>query len=63
LGGLKASADSEVLDISGNVIAGLFAAGACASTIAQDGPGYASGLMLGPASYFGRIAGENAARI
>lgn len=61
LGGLKVSADSEVLDINGNAIAGLFAAGACASTIAQDGPGYASGLMLGPASYFGRIAGENAA--
>lgn len=61
LGGLKTSADTEVLDTAGNVIPGLFAAGACVSSIAQDGRGYASGLMLGPASYFGRIAGENAA--
>ena len=61
LGGLKTSSDAEVLDTDGNVIAGLFAAGACVSSIAQDGRGYASGLMLGPASYFGRVAGENAA--
>jgi len=62
LGGLKTTADTEVLDSSGNVIPALFAAGACVSSIAQDGRGYASGLMLGPASYFGRVAGENAAR-
>ena len=62
LGGLRTSADTQVLDSSGKAIPGLYAAGACASTIAQDGRGYASGLMLGPASYFGRVAGENAAR-
>lgn len=62
LGGLKTTADAQVLDAEGEVIPGLFAAGACVSSIAQDGRGYASGLMLGPASYFGRVAGENAAR-
>lgn len=62
LGGLKTTADAEVLDAAGEAIPGLFAAGACVSSIAQDGRGYASGLMLGPASYFGRVAGENAAR-
>jgi succinate dehydrogenase/fumarate reductase flavoprotein subunit len=61
LGGLQASADAEVLDGAGRPIAGLYAAGACVSTIPQDGKGYASGLSLGPASYFGRVAGRSAA--
>jgi succinate dehydrogenase/fumarate reductase flavoprotein subunit len=63
LGGLKTTADAQVLNQAGEPIPGLFAAGACVSSIAQDGRGYASGLMLGPASYFGRVAGENAARL
>ncbi len=61
LGGLKVTARSEVLDTHGSTIPGLFAAGACASTIPQDGKGYASGLSLGPASFFGRVAGRVAA--
>ena len=36
-------------------------AGACASTLAQDSYGYASGLSLGEASFFGRQAGVHAA--
>ena len=55
-------ADTRVLSADGAVVPGLFAAGACVSSISQDGKGYASGLMLGPASYFGRVAGQNAAR-
>jgi len=51
-----------VLDTQGQVIPGFYAAGACASSIPQDGKGYASGLSLGPGSYFGRVAGKNAAR-
>ncbi len=62
LGGLKVSARAEVLDANGTAIPGLLAAGACACTIPQDGKGYASGLSLGPASFFGRIAGQQAAQ-
>ena len=43
------------------MIAGLYAAGACAVNIAQDGKGYASGTQLAEGSYFGRRAGRHAA--
>ena len=46
----------------GTVIPGLYAAGACASNIAQDGKGYSSGTQLGEGSFFGRRAGRHAAR-
>lgn len=62
MGGLKVSVDGEVLREDGSVIAGLYAAGACASNIAQDGMGYASGTQLGEGSFFGRRAGTHAAR-
>jgi succinate dehydrogenase/fumarate reductase flavoprotein subunit len=62
MGGLKVSVDGEVLREDGSAIAGLYAAGACASNIAQDGKGYASGTQLGEGSFFGRRAGEHAAR-
>ncbi|MCY3640506.1 MAG: FAD-dependent oxidoreductase [Gammaproteobacteria bacterium] len=61
LGGLRTTADAAVLDRDGKVIPGLYAAGACVSSIPQDGRSYASGLSLGPGSYFGRVAGRNAA--
>lgn len=61
MGGLTVSLDGEVLRADGSVIAGLYAAGACASNIAQDGEGYASGVQLGEGSYFGRRAGTHAA--
>ena len=44
-----------------SVVAGLYAVGACASNIAQDGKGYASGTQLGEGSFFGRRAGTHAA--
>ena len=44
------------------VVPGLYAVGACASNIAQDGKGYASGTQLGEGSFFGRRAGTHAAR-
>jgi succinate dehydrogenase/fumarate reductase flavoprotein subunit len=62
LGGLKVSVDGEVLDVDGGAIAGLYAAGACASNIAQDGRGYSSGTCLGEASFFGRRAGRHLGR-
>ncbi|MGV0746418.1 FAD-binding protein [Mycolicibacterium sp. XJ870] len=61
MGGLSVSIDGEVLREDGSVIPGLYAAGACASNIAQDGKGYASGTQLGEGSFFGRRAGAHAA--
>jgi len=61
VGGLATSVDGEVLGEDGSVIPGLYAAGACASNIAQDGKGYASGTQLGEGSFFGRRAGAHAA--
>ena len=62
IGGLAVSVDGEVLREDGSVIPGLYAAGACASNIAQDGKGYASGTQLGEGSFFGRRAGAHAAK-
>jgi 3-oxo-5alpha-steroid 4-dehydrogenase len=62
VGGLATSVDAQVLREDGSVIPGLYAAGACASNIAQDGKGYASGTQLGEGSFFGRRAGAHAAR-
>jgi succinate dehydrogenase/fumarate reductase flavoprotein subunit len=61
LGGLRVSADGEVLRENGGAIAGLYAAGACAANIAQDGAGYSSGTCIGESSFFGRRAGRHAA--
>jgi len=62
VGGLATTLDGQVLTDGGSVIPGLYAAGACASNIAQDGKGYASGTQLGEGSFFGRRAGAHAAR-
>jgi 3-oxo-5alpha-steroid 4-dehydrogenase len=61
LGGLSVSVDAEVLDATGRPVPGLYAAGACASNIAQDSRGYASGTCIGEASFFGRRGGRHAA--
>ncbi len=63
LGGLRVSKDAEVIRAgSGTAIPGLYAVGACASNIAQDGAGYSSGTCLGEATFFGRRAGRHAAQ-
>ena len=61
VGGLATSVDGEVLRADGSAVPGLYAAGACAANIAQDGKGYASGTQLGEGSFFGRRAGAHAA--
>ena len=61
VGGLATDINGEVLREDGSVIVGLYAAGACASNIAQDGKGYSSGTQLGEGSFFGRRAGAHAA--
>ncbi len=60
LGGLKVSTNAQVLREDGTPISGLYAAGACASNIAQDSNGYSSGTCMGEASYFARRAGFHA---
>jgi 3-oxo-5alpha-steroid 4-dehydrogenase len=61
LGGLRCTVDGQVQRADGSVIAGLYAAGACAANIAQDSKGYSSGTQLGEGSFFGRRAGRHAA--
>lgn len=61
LGGLDVSVDAEVLRENGEPIPGLYAAGAGASNIAQDGAGYSSGTCIGEATFFGRRGGRHAA--
>jgi 3-oxo-5alpha-steroid 4-dehydrogenase len=60
LGGLRTSADSEVLDVNSKVIPGLFAAGRVTSGLAVNG--YCSGISLGDGTFFGRRAGLTAAK-
>ncbi|WP_280477275.1 FAD-binding protein [Nocardia asiatica] len=61
LGGLRTTVEGQVVDSGGVAVPGLYAAGACAPSLAQDGKGYASGTQLGSGSYFGRRAGRHAA--
>ncbi|MFP8877872.1 MAG: FAD-binding protein, partial [Myxococcota bacterium] len=60
LGGLHTQADGEVLTPEGKPVPGLYAAGRTTSGIAAVG--YVSGISLGDASFFGRLAGRSAAR-
>lgn len=61
LGGLRTGLNGEVLDKRNEAIPGLYAVGASAAHIPRSGKSYASGLSLGPGSYFGRRAGRHAA--
>jgi 3-oxo-5alpha-steroid 4-dehydrogenase len=60
-GGLRVDPHGRLLRADSSVVGGVYAAGACASNIATDGKGYASGTQLGEASFFGRRAGRHAA--
>jgi len=59
LGGLHTRVDGAVLDLDGEPIPGLYAAGRTTSGVAAQG--YASGLSLGDSTFFGRLAGLYAA--
>jgi 3-oxo-5alpha-steroid 4-dehydrogenase len=61
LGGLAVRASGEVLDPDGAVVPGLYAAGRCSAGLPREGRSYASGLSIGDASFFGRLAGRCAA--
>ncbi len=58
-GGLAVDTDMAVLDVFGEPIPGLFAAGE--TTGGFHGIGYMSGTFVGMALIFGRVAGRNAA--
>jgi len=60
LGGLTTDPASRVLDAQGAPVPGLYAAGRTTAGIAAHG--YVSGISLGDGSFFGRMAGESAAR-
>jgi 3-oxo-5alpha-steroid 4-dehydrogenase len=59
LGGLRTDVDGAVLDVDGEAIPGLYAAGRTTAGLAAGG--YASGISLGDGSFFGRRAGRSAA--
>lgn len=61
LGGLATNENGQALDSEGHPVRGLYAAGASAAHFPQSGAEYASGMSLGPGSYFGRRAGRHAA--
>ena len=58
-GGLETTVDGGVLDLNGDAIPGLFAAGRTTSGVCSFG--YASGLSIGDSTMFGRFAGASAA--
>ncbi|WP_067847239.1 FAD-dependent oxidoreductase [Nocardia lijiangensis] len=60
LGGLRTDLDSRVLHVSGEPIAGLYAAGRCTSGLCAGG--YVSGASLGDGSFYGRRAGVAVAK-
>jgi len=62
-GGLRVDSHGRLLRADGSIVGSAYAAGACASNIATDGKGYASGTQLGEASFFGRRAGRHAASL
>jgi 3-oxo-5alpha-steroid 4-dehydrogenase len=59
LGGLHTLPTGEVLDLAGDPIPGLYAAGRTTSGVSAQG--YCSGLSLGDSTLFGRFAGRSAA--
>ena len=61
MGGLETKVTGEVLDLNGNVIPGLYAAGRTASGVPTSGEGYSSGTSVGDATFSGRKAGYAAA--
>ncbi|MFQ5697512.1 MAG: FAD-dependent oxidoreductase [Myxococcota bacterium] len=61
LGGLDTLPTGEVRAVDGRVIPGLYAAGRTACGVPRSAAGYASGLSVGDATFFGRVAGGRAA--
>lgn len=63
LGGLDTLPTGEVLSPDREPIPGLFAAGRTAAGIPRTGEGYASGMSVADATFFGRLAGRRIAQL
>jgi succinate dehydrogenase/fumarate reductase flavoprotein subunit len=61
LGGLDTLPTGEVLTMDKQIISGLYAAGRTACGVPRTAAGYASGLSVGDATFFGRVAGRRMA--
>ena len=61
LGGLDTRPEGQVLDVDGEEIPGLYAAGRNACGLPRTGAGYSSGMSVGDVTFFGRMAGRTAA--
>jgi succinate dehydrogenase/fumarate reductase flavoprotein subunit len=61
LGGLDTLPTGEVLTMDREPIPGLYAAGRTACGIPRTAAGYASGMSVGDATYFGRVTGRQVA--
>jgi 3-oxo-5alpha-steroid 4-dehydrogenase len=61
MGGLDTLPTGEVLTADKTVIPGLYAAGRTTAGIPRSAGGYSSGLSIGCATFFGRLAGRSAA--
>jgi 3-oxo-5alpha-steroid 4-dehydrogenase len=61
LGGLATRPTGEVLRLNEEIIPGLFAAGRTTCSLPRRAEGYASGLSVGDVTFFGRLAGRQAA--
>lgn len=61
LGGLKTLTTGEVINFDNEVIDGLYAAGRTTAGLPRTAKGYASGMSVGDATFFGRLAGRSAA--
>lgn len=60
-GGLDTRVTGEVVNATGHVISGLYAAGRTAAGVPRSGEGYCSGMSIGDATFSGRQAGRAAA--
>ncbi|MDP6978100.1 MAG: FAD-dependent oxidoreductase [Myxococcota bacterium] len=60
-GGLDTLPTGEVLTMEREVIPGLYAAGRTACGVPRTSAGYGSGMSVGDATYFGRVAGKSVA--
>jgi 3-oxo-5alpha-steroid 4-dehydrogenase len=61
LGGLSTLPTGEVLDEQGEAVAGLYAAGRNSCGLPRNAGGYSSGMSVGDATFFGRMAGRRVA--
>ena len=61
LGGLDTLPTGEVLTMEGETIPGLYAAGRTSCGLPRTASGYASGMSVGDATYFGRVTGQQVA--